>query len=164
MKPSFRIRIASFTPFLIGIVLLPGCSGPQEDVRVTFCKELSTTRLDSPLALEWKASNSEIRRPEYARITVTFEAQYQDGGIAPMQAACFYGYVASEDDAMTHSNPLSAYATVPYKMTMNGEPVAKRDLHTSVKTAALKQGKELADRVQKGVADAAQHIRDELDK
>jgi hypothetical protein len=147
---------------LTGVALFAGCSGPQEDVRISFCKDLITTRLDSPRAMQWNGIDSEIRRPEYAKITVTFEAQFPDSGVAPMQAACFYGYAASEDNAMTQSDPLSAYATVPYKMTMNGESVAEGDLHEAVKTASLKQGKELVDRVQKGVADAAQHIRKEL--
>lgn len=164
MNSPTQISFATKAALLLGASLFAGCSGQQEDVRLTFCKDLITARLDSPRAVEWKGSDNEIRRPEYAKISVTFEAQYQDAGIAPMQAACFYQYTASEDDAMTHSDPLSAYATVPYKMTMNGEPVAKRDLHAAVKTAALNQGKELVDRVQEGVADAAQHIRKELAK
>lgn len=159
-----QISFPRKSALLLGASLFAGCSGQQEDVRLTFCKDLITTRLESPRAVEWKGSENEIRRPEYAKISVTFEAQYQDAGIAPMEAACFYQYAASEDDAMTHSDPLSAYATVPYKMTMNGESVAKRDLHEAVKTAALNQGKELVDRVQKGVADASKHIREELEK
>jgi len=63
---------------------------------------------------------------------------------------------------MIHRDQLSAYASLPYRMTMNGEPVALHDLHEAINNAVLKQGKELLDRVQKGVADAAQHIRKEL--
>ena len=55
-----------------------------------------------------------------------------------------------------------AYATVPYRMTMNGEQVAARELREAIKTAALKQGKELADQALKGIVDAAQHVRKEL--
>ena len=162
MKRATRFSIATQVALLIGVAVVPGCSGPQEDVRVTFCKDLITTRLDSPQAIQWKSNENEIRRPEYAKITLMFEAQYQDTGTAPMRAACLYKYAVADENAMTHSDPLSAYATVPYRMTLNGEPVAGPALNEAIKTAALKQGKELVDRVQKGVADTAQQIKDGL--
>ena len=162
MKCLTPLSIPAIAALLIGVILLPGCSGPQEDVRIGFCKNLITTQLMSPRNIEWKESKSKIRRPEYAKITVTFTARSQSSEATPMQADCFYKYATADENVMTQSDPLSAYATVPYKMIMNGETLSEHNLREAVKSAALNQGRALVDRVQKEVSAAAEQVREKL--
>ncbi len=150
MKRAIQFSITIQVALLIAVALVPGCSGPREDVRVTYCKDLITTHLVSSQAIRWKSNENEIRRPEYAKITLIFEVKRQDIGSAPMRAACFYKFAVADENAMTHSDPLSAYATVPYRMTLNGESVDGPVLNEAVTNTVLKQGKELLDRVKKG--------------
>lgn len=161
MKFVVRFIVAAKAALLCCVILFPGCSGPQEDVRLTYCKDLVKVRLDASQGIEWKGSESEIRRPEYAQITLNFDAAQGDGAHVPMQAACYYRYDTGDENAMTHSTPLSAYATVPYRMTVNGKEVGERALHEAIKSAALQQGTELMQRIRKEVGDATQQVRRE---
>ena len=155
MKTTPRITAVA-TSAILAISLFPGCSGPQEDVHISYCKELIEARVGSVQTIKWKGSESEIRRPEYARITLKFDA-----AASPMEAACFYKYDTADENVMTHSNPLSAYATVPYRMTVNGKEVEERILHEAVKEAARKQGRELVEGVKKGVDDAVRSVKEQ---
>ena len=107
-------------------------------------------------AIEWKESETEIRRPEYAKISLKFDA-----AASPMQAACYYKYDTADENVMTHSTPLSAYATVPYRMTVNGKEVEERILHEAIQEAARKQGRELVEGVKKGVDEAVRAAKEQ---
>ena len=152
MKPTLR----STTAVLFAVGLFAECSGPQEDVRISYCKELIEARVGSAQSIEWKGSESEIRRPEYAKISLKFDA-----AASPMQAACYYKYDTADESAITHSNPLSAYATVPYRMTVNGQEVEQRILYEAIQEAARKQGRELVEGVKKGVDEAVRAAKEQ---
>ena len=160
MKRIGKLSTTFITTFLMGIIVLPGCSSPLEDVRLTLCKSLVTTLLESPETIVWKESENKMARFENLEMKLQFEAQQQDGSIAPMRATCFYEYdEAVEEDIFTHTDPLAAYKTLPYEMTLSGEPVPKPVLSKNINVAMLKQGKDFADRVQKEVKDTAQKIK-----
>ena len=132
-------------------VLLTGCSGPQEDVRITFCKNLATELLQPGTQLQWHDSDQQIKGHEPAAITVHLETTDQAGQPQAMQATCFYRYEAVDDNAMNLSNPLSAYASVPFKMTLNGRPVAETKLHEAILVAQLATGKAVVNKVKQGI-------------
>ncbi len=118
---------------------LHGCAGSGEDVRITFCKNLTTTLLGSPEGLTWQESTVDIHRPEYAITKVNFtHPQKGEGG-----AACYYDYIIIDETALSLADPLSAYATVPYKMTLQGEPVSKEELAKAIRVWIDQFGKAL---------------------
>ena len=127
---------------------------------MTFCKNLIITQLDSPHDLEWITSENKIRRPEFAQIILTYQSQFT--GEAPQQATCYYEYNTVEENVMNQVDPLSAYATVPYKMIMHEEELTEQELYKAIQVAALKQGKDVVERVQKEITAKAQQIKNEL--
>lgn len=129
-SPFRNVRL----PLLLGAMLgLVACSGSGEDVRETFCKNLAIAMLDLSEDTEWQDSEQHIQRPEFATITVRPE-----GGGA---ASCWFEYDAAEETAETHVDPLSAYSTLPYRMTLNGKPVADRVLLDAVNAEQIRQGR-----------------------
>ncbi|MCG6895525.1 MAG: hypothetical protein LJE60_00220, partial [Thiocapsa sp.] len=65
----------------------------------------------------------------------------------PRQAVCHYRYNAVDDTALMLSDPLSAYATSPETMTIDGEPLPRPVLAKAVKAAMIQQGKAFIDRM-----------------
>lgn len=148
MHINIRIRLLTLIVIPAGI-LLGGCSGKTEDVRVKTCKQLATTLLDTGGKVNWQEPKQEIRGSAFARITV------KGSGVEKIQAVCLYEYDAAEETYETHIHPLSAYATVPYEMSLNGRTVAAPDLYKAMNSLRLKAGKRLIDQA-KGWAKSVQ--------
>lgn len=134
MKTIFRLSISRMTLFLTAIALISGCSGSREDVRITFCKDLTSALLDFPPALAWRGNQNRFQRPEYVAVKVLYEMPEEPDG----EAICFYDYDTVDENVMTHSQPLSAYSTLPYQVEMNGEPVAKSVLDHAIQSQQVK--------------------------
>lgn len=146
---------------LVGSIVLSGCSSPTEDVRITLCKNLVITLTEPSQAVEWKETENKFARFEDLIVSVNGEVLTQDDEPAGMQATCSYEYdEAIEEDGMTHTDPLSTYKTVPYKMLLNGESIPKPVLEKAVQVAFLNQGKEAVGKVQKNVKEAVQKVKD----
>ncbi|MCP3867365.1 MAG: hypothetical protein GY703_04560 [Gammaproteobacteria bacterium] len=161
MKKSSRYSpVIKFFP-LAGVLVFSGCSGPQEDVRLSFCKRLIDGQPGFSRGGEWKGSNIEARRLEYARIDVSYGVAGEDAGDSPMEASCFYAYGVAQENSALHGD-LSVYATVPYKMIINGRTLSDRELDRAINRATLNQGKELVDSVRQGVEETKKNIRKEL--
>jgi len=155
------MRTLFLTIILAGSIMLPGCSSPTEDVRLTLCKSLVITLIEPPQAVEWKESEDKYVRFEDLVMSLNLEVLTQDDELTTMQATCFYEYdEAIEEDAITHTDPLSTYKTVPYKMMLNGESVPKNILHKAVQTAMLNQGKEAVGQIQKSIKEVTQKVKD----
>ncbi len=125
-----RVVTAPFMAIILMITaaLLQGCAGSGEDVHIAYCKNLTLHLLGAPEGLTWQVSSTEIHRPEYAEIKVNFTHPEDGAG----EASCFYDYIAVDETAQTLADPLSAYATVPYKMTLQGQPVSKQELANAI--------------------------------
>jgi len=134
------------------VLCLASCSGTGEDVRVTLCKDLVRVLLERPGGIQWRRADNEMRRLEYLAVRLSFDAGGEGGAQEAMQARCFYRHDAVEDTALALSDPMSSYATSPYRMTLNGREVGRSALAEAVKQAMLKQGRELLDRVQRGIS------------
>jgi len=151
MKPT-ATKIALY---LVAISAIQGCSGPHQDPRVSLCRNLAASLIEPTRDVLWTSAGEEIVRPEFARVKVTTS----DGA----SASCFYEYDAVEEDALTHSDPLSAYATLPYKMTLNGTQIPALKLKRAVISQQTKIGKDAVEQAQKAIDSAAQHIQKSLD-
>lgn len=130
-------------------LMATSCSKPREDVRVTLCKEIVLTKLGSSTTLV--GTDTQTKGHEHAAIRVRFSTQGRDA-----LAVCYYDYDAVDDTALHLSDPLSAYATSPSEVAIDGQKLSRPDLAEAVKRAMLKQGREFVDRAKKGIENALQ--------
>jgi hypothetical protein len=121
----------------------------MEDVRVTLCKDIVLNEAGAATTIQ--GADTQTKGYEHAAVRVRFSSQGRDG-----QAVCYYNYNAVEDTALQLSNPLSAYATSPSEVTIDGKVLTKAALANAIKSAVAKQGKEFVERVKQGIQDAAQ--------
>jgi hypothetical protein len=132
MKTERSLRAGCRTGLALLLPLsLLACSGDNEDPRITLCKRLTTDLAGVAGESAWQEPRIEIRRPEYAAVSVAI-----DGENAP-RATCRYAYDLVEESAMDHANPLLAYATLPYEMTLDGTPVPDEELKRATSRAQL---------------------------
>ncbi len=148
-KPTERRRSAVWrkavrAQSLLVLAGLAGCTGPQQDVRVSFCKDMVAAHLNALDSIWWVSDGREIKRPEYARIDLGF--QIGDSSGAARQAACYYAYDTADENVITQVDPLSAYATTPYRMQVDGQALAEPVLKRLVTDVGLLQGGEFLDR------------------
>ena len=132
-----RMVIMAFV--LLGIAQLQGCSD-SENTRITFCKDAVGVLLDPDEQPDFTAAETEIHRLSHAVVKLDFKARDRQGRIGAMTAECRYEYEVSDegDNVITQTDALSAYATLPYEMTVNGKELRPEILREAVKAA---QGK-----------------------
>jgi len=123
---------------------LSGCSGPGQDVRVSFCKDMVAAHLNALDSIWWTGQDSRIKRPEFARVDLRF--QIGDSGGDDRLAACFYEYDTPDENAMTHADPLAAYATTPYRMMVDGRDVPEAEINRLITDVGLLQADEFLKR------------------
>lgn len=140
MAASPRLNPLFLPGLSLAVLVVAGCANPLEDRRVTLCKDIAATQQGAGQAAKVKGSETEIRGREHAAVKVQFTTAAGDG-----QVVCYYKHEAPEENAITVSDPLSAFATSPYKVTLNGQPLSQPTVTQAVKQAMLKQGKELVD-------------------
>ncbi|NEV60849.1 hypothetical protein G3446_02880 [Thiorhodococcus minor] len=138
--------------------ILAGCSGTAEDVRIRLCKDLVIAQLPGAARPAWAEADVEMRRSEELVVLLSFDARGAGGKAEPMRATCHYRHDAVDDTALTLANPAAAYSTSPYRMTLNGESIGNPRLARAIKQAMTKQGRELLEKAQKGIDDAARAI------
>lgn len=149
MRSCRRFAFAPVLSVLAAVLVATGCSNPREDVRVTLCKDIVTVQLGPSVNLQ--GADTQTKGYEYAAVRVRYAAQSGEG-----QAVCYFNYNEVEDTALTLSDPLSAYATSPFEVTIGGQKLSRPGLAEAVKQAMLKQGREFVDRAKKGIEDAVQ--------
>jgi len=152
-------RRLAMVSLLGAAVLLGGCSGSTEDVRVTFCKDLTSALKPDAKSVEWTGNENRFKRPEFAITMLTFEVVGQDGGRYGGRSACHYAYEALEDTAIALADPLSAYATLPYRMTLDGVALSDAELLRLVNAEQKRRGRQVLDGLQKGAQDVADKVR-----
>lgn len=140
-------------------LLMAGCSGPTEDVRVTFCKNLARSLHPSAQTIEWTGGENTFRRPEYAITALRFDLVDGSGRQGGQQAACHYAYEALDDTALNLAYPFDAYATLPFAMSLNGRMLSDAELLKAVNAEQRRQGRQVLDTLQKGARDMADRLR-----
>jgi hypothetical protein len=153
------MKFTPWKPIACSLLLLTGCSGPREDVRVTFCKNLTVELLAPQTRIEWRDTEQRLEGYESAAITVHLELPERSGRARNMQATCRYPYDTVEENVMTHSDPLSAYATVPEQMTLNGRPVPEVKLREAILVVQLATGKAVVNRLKHGMDDGVERLQ-----
>jgi len=159
MQTLTLARCAAVLSLLGAAALLGGCSGSTEDVRVTFCKDLTSALKPDAKAIEWMGNDNRFKRPEFAITALTFEVVAQDGSRSGGRSACHYAYEALEDTAVTLADPLSAYATLPFKMTLDGAALSDAELLRLVNAEQKRRGRQVLTTLQKGAQDVADKVR-----
>lgn len=156
LKPSYYSAYTMAA--LLALQSVGGCSGPREDVRVTLCKRLTETLLDSRAAIKWGDVINEFKEPEFAVTKLRLETQTGSTEPNPTQASCYFDYDIVEQNAMTHADPFSAYASQPYRMTLDGETVPQSVLAEAMKAVLRQQGKKFVERLGQGVEKATETL------
>lgn len=135
----------------IATVVTGGCSGKTEDVRFKLCKEVTERILESMRPIAWQEQTSQIRNVGDAvtRLSFTVGSEGYEG--RPATAACFFRHDLPEESALDHANPLAAYSTLPYKMTINGKNVPDDILKQSVRAEQLEPFIEFTEQVKKEI-------------
>ena len=140
-------------------LLAAGCSGPTEDVRVTLCKNLAQSMQLSSESIEWKGNENTFKRPEYAITGLSFDLVGRDGSRTSMRSACHYAYEALDDTALNLANPMDAYATLPFAMTVDGRALSDAELLRLVNEEQKRQGRKIVSTLQQGARDMADKVR-----
>lgn len=139
---------------VVGALMLTlGCSGSTEDVRVTFCKGLANGLVDTG-PVEWTGGENRFKRPSYATTALTFTAAGSTGDIA-----CHFAYEALDDTAVNLANPLDAYDTLPFAVSLNGRVLSDEALVAAVRAEQKRQGMALLQGLQQGASDLAEQVR-----
>jgi len=139
-----RHRPLSIIAASLATALTAGCSNPGEDVRVTLCKDMTLVQLGAGANPNWTQATTETPGYEDAVVRLRWSNAGDDG-----QARCYYPYNAVEDTAQQIADPLTAYATSPSKMTINGRTLSGQALADVVAQAMQHQGKQLLDSAKK---------------
>jgi len=155
LLPTIRLGAATGLAALV----LGACSGSTEDVRVTFCKDLVRGLHPSTGEIEWKSNENTFRRPEYAITALTYERVDATGGGTAGRAACHYAYEALEDTAVNLANPLDAYETLPFAMTVDGRALSDAELLDAVNAEQRRRGRAVLDGLNEGARDLADKVR-----
>lgn len=159
MKSGWKMRSIA-APSVLGVLgALAGCSGSTEDVRITLCKNLTTSLLPAGSSIEWTGNQNTFNRPSYAVTGLTFDVTDRDGKRRSMTSACHYAYEALEDTAVQLANPLDAYATLPFAMSLDGSVLTDAQLLRTVNEEQKRLGRKAVATLQQGARDMADKIR-----
>ncbi len=147
-QTAIRRTAAAFGSIIIGSGLLAGCSNPGEDVRIRLCKDLVAVQLGTS-QLQW--SQASTKTPGYQDAIVSLRWSTPDDDGSPGNATCAYPYNAVDDTAQQLAEPLSAYATSPSKVVINGNNLSGKALANAIGQAMQRQGRELIDAAGKAI-------------
>jgi len=119
----------------VALALLAGCSGKTEDVRIKLCRNLTERLLESVSPITWKSQHAEIRQQGDAMVRLELGISKDGYENRVVVSACFFDPDQLEESVVEHVDPLSAFATIPYAMTVEGAPVPEQILHSLVHDA-----------------------------
>ncbi len=141
----------------LGVLIgsLAACSGSTEDVRVTLCKNLTSAQLGSD-ALEWAEPELAFKRPEYAITRLRYAGA---GAPAEGTSACYFAYEALDDTAVNLANPITAYATLPFAMSLDGRVLSDAETLQAVNAEQRRLGRQALDTLHQGARDLAAKVR-----
>jgi len=121
---------------LISFVGLSGCSFSTTDVRLTLCENLTIEMLGQSTQFEWISNDIIFKGYEDLEVKLQYRNN-DDTGLS----SCFYSYDTIDENAMTQSDPASAYSTYPNKMLLNGNLIDHKLLASTINSILINQGK-----------------------
>ena len=140
-------------------VLLAACSGSTEDVRVTFCKNISSALVPGAESVEWTGNENTFRRPEYATATLTFDVVDDNGTRKSMRTACYFEYDAIEDTAQHLADPFSAYSTLAFAMSVDGRSLSDAELVRLRNDEQIRLGRAVINTLETSARELAAKVR-----
>ncbi len=140
-------------------ISLVACSGSTEDVRVTFCKDISSALVPGAESIEWTANENTFRRPEYATAKLTFDVVDNSGRHKTMRTACYFEFDAIEDTAQHLADPFSAYATLPFAMSVDGRALSDAEVIALRNNEQIRRGKAAIERLESSARELAAKVR-----
>ncbi len=144
-QTTIRHTTAAIASMLVGAGLLVGCSSPGEDVRVRLCKDLVAVQLGAD-QLQWSQVSTKTPGYQDAIVSLRWSRPEGNGSTGSTgSATCAYPYTAVDDTAQQLAEPLSAYATSPSKVVINGETLSGTALANVIGQAMQRQGREMID-------------------
>jgi hypothetical protein len=143
----------------LAAAMLAACSGPTEDVRVSFCKNIATALQPEGAEVTWGETNLAFQRPSHAVTQLSFDVTTADGTTRPVTAGCWYRWERREQLASAVANPIEEYETLPYAMTYEGERLSDEEVGQLVRAEQKRQGLAVIDRIEEGAKDVAEQVR-----
>lgn len=125
-----------------------GCAGKTEDVRINLCREMTERMLDEMKPITWKSQETEFRKVGDAAIRLGFHVNKSGYENTLVTTTCFFEHDLVEESAVDHVNPLAAYSTIPYMMTVQGKEVPKEIFSGLLRDEQLEPFKEFFDQLQ----------------
>ena len=158
-------RVFAKSSFIASIaVLSSGCSGPSEDVRIGFCKELTVEMLGKPQSIKWTVSNTDAQRLGDLVVKLDYVATQEGTEPSGGKVACTYEQDEGGDYTMGDANPLDAYKTLPYQVSLNGHSLNQQKLSNATKETLLSKGKAFAQSIRLEADKAVKKLSDEVNK
>lgn len=136
------------------LLALAGCSGSTEDVRISFCKDLTRSQAGGD-SVKFTNVEQQIHRPSHAIIRLAYES-FSGTGVAD----CYYAYDIVEETVIDHVDPLAAYATLPYRLDINGQQLTDRELLTAVNQQQIRNGKAAVEKLDRVIDDTVKAVRE----
>jgi len=152
----FHARV--LVPLAVAMVLA-GCSGSTEDVRITFCKNLSANMQPAGAEVVWEEPEVVIHRPSHAITTVRASVTDSSGQVGQTEVACWFAYEKWEHPPTAVANPLEEYDTLPYALTVDGRELSDDEVRQAVRGEQKRQGKAILGTLQQGAKDVAEQVR-----
>jgi hypothetical protein len=152
-------RIALTTILAAGVLAAAGCSGPTEDVRVTFCKDLVRAAHPSAQSIDWQGVENTFRRPEYAITELSYTVVGSAGQRTTAKSACHYEYEALDDTAANLAYPFDAYETLPFAMVLEGRALGDQELLAAINAEQKRRGNAVLQTFEQGARDMAEKVR-----
>lgn len=132
-------------------VLTVSCTGKTEDVRINLCREMTGRILDSMQPITWHSQETEIRKAGDAAIRLALSVTRENGDETRVTSACFFEHNLPEESALDHVNPLAAFSTVPYTMTINDKTVPRDVFSQTLRDEQLEPFRNFAQSVRKEI-------------
>jgi len=152
MDTTRNLKIA--LPLLLTTLVAAGCTGKTEDVRIKLCREVTARLLDSMQPLEWKSQSAGPRREGDAAVRLGLTVGGGENANRLVTSACFFKKTVNEESALDHADPMAAFATVPYAMTIDDTPVPAELMHRAVTDEQIEGFREFFDRLRQLPAQA----------
>lgn len=138
---SKRLKQVFIIKVTLVFVLMAGCTGSTEDVRLTLCKDLLPELKDST-RIEVLSEDIVVKGYEDLEVRLSYRDVESEGNIT-----CFYPYNTHEENVMDHVNPAAAFATYPTKIMLDQQPVDHALMAKKINAVLVKQGKQALDAV-----------------
>lgn len=129
MKPAALAVFATF--------ILAACSGPPEDVRIGFCKDLGGHLMHASNDLEWQSMDT--RSGQYTDLTMTLA--YADSGRSG-NVVCVFERDQEQESSLADLQPLAGFASLPHQVSIDGNAIAKPRLAKALHEVMIRRGED----------------------